>query len=233
MFENYTTGTYYYKITKSSYIIEDGEIDVVDEDVYTTIEIEEKGNWASIEETRHKTGLERDEISDDNLMVCIQSAQEGIKEDLNVKVTNVEVEYKDGHYQLPKYPIADTDFDKRITPDDITLYKWSDENDPSTREELEIKGIYPELGKVNAEENSYVTATYSYYLADRLPNWEVLKDAVCYKAGYEAMGRIRGKVPAYMKTGGLTIDDENPGQRFERAYNKKLRKLKRLMYSSG
>jgi len=186
----------------------------------------EDSEWCNIDLVRSLTDLEEDEISDEDLEVSMNYAMKMVKSDLNVSVTRESVSYRNGMYKLDYTPIADTNYDCEVDSNDINLYRYKVDDDPRTREDIEVEEVYPIEGIIIAPRYSNVYADYDYYLGNRLPGWDLLSEAVAYLTGYVAVGKIRGKVPTYMRMSGMTVDDENPGSRFEKAYKDTIRKLK-------
>jgi hypothetical protein len=185
-------------------------------------------SWVDVDTVREFTQLETDEIDDSSLQVKIDAAENEVRKEINVFRQNVELTKNDNNdlWSVPDAPIADRDFDKEVTSDDVIVYSWSDKTDPSTKQEVTVNNVYPLEGMLDIDPpNDYVTADYSHYLHKSQPDWDLIEEATAYMAGYLATRQILGKLPP-SKMGAFRVDTDNPGAAFEKDYKRVINRVK-------
>lgn len=189
-------------------------------------------SYSNATKVRDRTGFTEDEIDDRSLSILVDKAAKKVKNELNVKRTNVELEQVDnGVYRLPNTPVADTNFDKQVDKTDLTIYNWIDKDDSSTKQETTINFLDTQTGRIEIDDSNAekVTADYSYYLGKTTPNWELIEEATSYLAGFLAVNKVRGREPASVRMGAMNIRDSNPGSNFKDIYRETINQIKNNM----
>jgi hypothetical protein len=124
------------------------------------------------EDVRKKLALTLDEASDELLYSYIDDAQIEILGDIAIKVTDEtltgDINGSNTTFETSGTFIADRNFDKTITASDVTLYAWTNEDDPSTKSTIAVSTVYDLYGKIVATTAppstiEKVTADYYYY----------------------------------------------------------------------
>ena len=122
----------------------------------------------------------------------IDLATKMIIEDLTISVVDEEpsgnINGSNTTFTVYHYPIADTDGDKQVTGSDISVYTWTDEDDPSTKETVPVSTIYPRDGIIvlqSAPSTSIekITIDYAYTLEEDI-DWDLVKVACSWLTAY-------------------------------------------------
>lgn len=133
-----------------------------------------------------------DWISNETLQNYIDKSGPLLLRDISVlkvdEVLSGNIDGSNTTFETSCYPIADQDYDSTINANDVTLYSWTDSDDPSTKSELTISTVYANDGKivVNAAISSdvdQVTASYRFYRQDSM-DFSALVTAQSYLAGW-------------------------------------------------
>jgi len=148
--------------------------------------------YCLIPEARDLLDLSTDDISDEELQDLINKATQIIIEELTIPVRDEEptgsIDGVNCSFSVSHYPIADTDGDKVVSTSDVTLYTWTDENDPSTKTSVSLSTIHPREGIIvtsspPSSSIEKITVDYSYTWEEAL-NWELIKLACIFLVGY-------------------------------------------------
>ena len=143
-------------------------------------------------EVRLYTGLTQDDISNDDLDDLIDVATEFVVKDLTLAIKDEEatgdIDGSNTTFSVCHYPIADTSGNKTVGSEDITVYSWTDEDDPSTKSSISVSTVYSRDGKIvvtSAPSASIekVTVDYNYTMEEDI-NWELVKLATSYVTAY-------------------------------------------------
>jgi len=165
--------------------------------------------YCSVSDVRLLTDITTDDIGDTDLLSLINLATQMIIEDLTI---SREDELLDGNidgsnttFSTNYYPIADIDGDKSVGPGDITVYTWTDSEDPATKSTVPISTIYPREGIIvlqsaPSKDIDQVTADYSYLFEADL-NWEMLKLACAYLTAFLFYVKMYTAVPIQVARG--------------------------------
>lgn len=146
-------------------------------------------NYITAAQVRFYTGLSLIDASDDDLVDFLSPATKAIIEQITA-VREWEVldgDMNDTSFWVAKYPIADTDGDKSVGTDEVTVYEWSDRNDPSTKTEVTVSSVVASEGKIvlasaPSSTAEVVTANYRYY--QNAPDWDLVTQATAFYCGY-------------------------------------------------
>jgi len=148
--------------------------------------------YALIPEVRDLIGLTTDDIDSSDLGDLIDLSTQMMIEDLTLAVRDEEpsgnINGSNTTFSIDYYPVADTSGNKTVGSEDITVYTWTDEDDPSTKSSVSVSTIYERDGKVILSSApvstvSKITIDYSYTFEEAL-NWELIKVACSYLVGY-------------------------------------------------
>lgn len=147
--------------------------------------------WTTGLLTRKKLGLTEDEASESDLLDYINDAQRQMLGDISHSITDEELEGNiDGSnttFTTDNLYIADTDFDLSVGTTDVTVYGWTNKDDPSTKASLALSTIHALYGKVVlavAPSTSYqkITCDYNYY--DSPIDSDDIADTCAYLAAF-------------------------------------------------
>lgn len=148
--------------------------------------------YCLIPEARELLDLSTDDISDEDLQSLIDKATQIIIEELTIPVRDEElsgtIDGTNSSFSVNNYPIADIDGDKVVTPSDVTVYSWTNKDDPATKSTISLSTIYPREGIIVASSPPSIsieklTIDYSYTWEEAL-NWEMIKLACIFLVGY-------------------------------------------------
>jgi len=148
--------------------------------------------YATINEVRNLTGLTDTDIDDTDLSDLIDLATKMIVEDMTISVIDEEPSGKingsNTTFTVYHYPIADIDGDGQVTGSDITVYTWTDDDDPSTKSTVSINTVYPRNGIIilqNPPSTSIekITIDYAYTWEENI-DWDLVKIACSWLTAY-------------------------------------------------
>jgi len=145
-----------------------------------------------IPEARDLLGLTTDDITDEDLQDLIDKATQIIIEEITIPVRDEEpsgsIDGSNTTFSVNNYPIADSDGDKTVGSGDVTVYTWTDKDDPSTKSSISVSTVYPREGIIvtsTAPSSSIEKITVDYrYTFEEAINWELMKLACAYLTGY-------------------------------------------------
>jgi len=182
--------------------------------------------------------LRTDEISDTKLTNLRKKGEKRLIRDITIKVdekdleSNLEGNKLDGSNSTfytnesvtQDYVIADTNRDSTVDSSDVTVWVWSEADQRGTRSEATISSVEAKSGKIKLDSppsstNDRITASYSYYLSETLPEWGLVSLAGAYITGHLAMIYLRGKQPVRYSIGDFDYRDDDPGRVFLREYS--------------
>jgi len=148
--------------------------------------------YASTADVRMLCGFTVDEVNDTDLQYYIDKATNLIIEHISIPRIDEELSGSiDGintTFNTSYCPIADTDGDTDVDSGDLTVYGWTDSDDPSTKSTLSVQRVYARDGiivlssapSVNIEK---ITCDYNYTLEENIP-WDLVKIACSYLTGF-------------------------------------------------
>ena len=148
--------------------------------------------YALISEVRLFTGLTNSDISDHDLQELINLSSTMMVEDLTMAVRDEEptgsINGVNTSFEIDHYPIADINGDKTINSLDVSMYTWTNSDDPSTKTSIAISTVHPRDGIIvatTAPSTSVkkITVDYSWTYEEAI-NWELMKLACVYLTGY-------------------------------------------------
>ena len=148
--------------------------------------------YASVIEVRNLTGLTTNDIENTELEDLIDLATKMIIEELTIAVINEElsgnINGTNTTFSVAHYPIADTNGDMQVTGSDVTVYAWTDEDDPSTKSSVSVDQVFPLDGIVVLENPpstniKKLTIDYAYTLEESI-NWDLVKLACSWLTAY-------------------------------------------------
>jgi len=167
--------------------------------------------YCSTLDIRKLLGFTVDEVDDSKLEYYATLATNMIIEDLTIPIIDEELDGSingiNTTFSTEHYPIADVTGDKKVLSDDITVYTWTDKDDPSTKTSVSISTIHPREGKIvlsSAPTTSIekVTCDYHYTLQEEI-NWKLVKLACVYLTGFLYAIREYGFIPESYNIGAL------------------------------
>jgi len=169
--------------------------------------------YTTEQDVRDLLGLSIDEAPDDVLEEFITKAQQVILHYIQIPVDE-EVASLDSSGQtivLSHKYLADTNFDKQITPSDVTVYGYYDES-METRSTLQVSTIWPEQGviKLASSASSYETVTVSYSYYTCAIDWNLVSLATAYYAGMLWVAREEFLVPEQLAIGNIRVRQTQP-----------------------
>lgn len=199
--------------------------------------------YATLDSIRDLTGITADEVSSTILGTIRDRAENKLLKDLTIEVkdeemdSNLDGDYLNGDnatFYTKNKPIADSNKDKTIDSNDITIYLWTDVEDETTRTEASIDNVRASTGRVvlssaPSSNNEKITVTYSYYLSEEVPDWNTLELASIYLSGHFAVVKLRGKQPVKYTVGDFKYDDDRPGRVFLLEYKSIINNIKPKM----
>jgi len=168
-------------------------------------------NLANPMSVRKYTGLDSEDVTNENLKFYIEQANTVVFEDVAVQVIDEhlsgDIDGSNTTFSTHHKYIADTDFDCSNSSVDVTVYKWGTENSLSTREECVVSSINPEEGKIylkTAPAATYDVLTVNYYYYKNRPVWHTLKRAADIWAAYEYILSEYLLIPTSLRRGALS-----------------------------
>ncbi len=148
--------------------------------------------YISIPECRLLTGLTTTDISNQDLQTFINYSSSMIVSELAIPIKDEEptgnIDGSNTTFEVSKYPIADVNCDGSIGPADVTVYQWTDEDDPSTKSSISVSTIYQREGYIvvtTAPSASIekITIDYSFTYEEAL-SWDLIRVACAYLTAY-------------------------------------------------
>jgi hypothetical protein len=136
-------------------------------------------------------------------------------------------------------PLADTNFDKQVTPEDIAVYGWVSAGDPSTKQPLAVASVYAPLGRITLSSApsgfEVITCDYAYYLNEI--DFTLVSEASKLYAAFLYTAREMALLPVKSSIGPLRTDflagrlgTQFPHQRFYERYLSVIRKIRTKPY---
>lgn len=203
-------------------------------------------SWSSPSGIRILTGISSGEIPDSELQELCEYADRELFHEISIQVENEDLgpdfdgDWIDGSnktFRTKNSPIADSNFDGQVSPDEVKVYLWSDPEDPDSRVQVEVSSVDPALGRVTlssapSTDTKRITADYYFY-----PNpldFELVKKASNFLASFLAIRKKYGRLPVSVTIGrGLRVDTQGAGDEFYREYLKLLNLIKSRKFKKG
>ncbi|MEM2262553.1 MAG: hypothetical protein QXK24_08895 [Ignisphaera sp.] len=145
--------------------------------------------WCTPEDVRKELGLSVEDVSDADLDYYINKAQSDLLNDIAIyrhdEIMKGTIDGYNATFQTWFYPIIDSNFDKKVDPSDITVYKWKD---AYNKETVAVSSINPEYGIIivsTPPSTEYIFLTCSYYYVPT------------YGINYERLSRVTALLAAY------------------------------------
>lgn len=169
------------------------------------------GNLADPRSVRKYTGLDPEDVTDENLKFYIEQANTVVFEDVAVQVIDErlsgDINGSNTIFTTNYKHIADRDFDCVNSSIDVTVYKWGTAGSLSTRSECTISSINAEEGKIyfkTAPASTYDVITINYYYYKNRPVWHTLRRAANLWAAYEYILAEYLLIPTSLRRGALS-----------------------------
>jgi len=139
-------------------------------------------------------------------------------------------------YYTWNYPIADVNGDGTVNTSDVQVYKWTNRHDEETKTGVTVSQVDWLTGRIVLAEDpgtiDVITADYAYY-----PNeidWELIKDAEAYLAGYLFAIKKWIHIPEWLKIGTTTTRQAvKPYVHLYREYKQCMNLLKTRKWRKG
>ena len=190
--------------------------------------------WTTPEEVRKELGLKMEDVSDEDLAYYIEKAQRNLLSDIAVyRFEEAMIGSIDGvncTFQTRYSPIADSNFDGVVNPQDIIVAKWGDINNFSTRSTIQVSSIDPVFGIVvlaSPPEATVqaVTCTY-YYLPNPKITFEHLRRLSSILAAYYYVRSEMLLVPDSWAHGAYRFTKGTPAEELLNEYYRELSKVR-------
>lgn len=172
--------------------------------------------YITVADVRAFLSVQSDVVSDADITTFITTAQKQVIRDISALAVNDTLTDPDGttanindsntKFKVKNTPIADTDADEDIDTGDITVYGWTDYDDPTTKVVLAVTSVNAETGVITfttAPSSSYemITADYRYYM-NRV-DWDLVELASIYKVGWHIAVREFDLLPDTVRLGDM------------------------------
>jgi len=181
--------------------------------------------YTTPQEIRDLLGVTIEDAPDDILEEFIDKAQHVVIKYWQVQIKDEtmtgSINGSNNTFSVSNKFIADTDFDKKITTNDFTIYLWTDEDDPGSRVEATVSTFYPEHGKfvlssAPSTDVEKITIDYSYYT--KAIDWDLVNLATAYYAGMLWVAREQYLVPETFAIGGIRVRSVQPWERLREEF---------------
>jgi len=182
-------------------------------------------------------GFTEDEASDATLSYYIFKANIHVIGDITVRKKNAILLAgpRSTEWYTQNKPVADVNGDGAVNTSDVQAYTWSDAADESTKTAVTVSQVNWLTGRVvllNNPGSGKVTADYSYY-----PNevdWNILKDAESYYAGFMFAIKKWVHIPEWLKMGTITTRQSvKPYLHLYNEYKRCMNQLKTRKWKKG
>jgi len=179
-------------------------------------------SYGNLDVIRIISGLTEAKVSQSTLETLRGLAENMILSEISGRVSNEEmdgsVDGSNTKFKILNPPLADSNYDKVIDANDISVYLWTDTEDESTKTSATVDTVYPSTGLVvlstaPASTVEAVTADYRHYFT-AIPDWELVDSATNYLTAFLAMVSIKGSAPAKYALGKLRVNDDMPGRTY-------------------
>lgn len=189
-------------------------------------------------DVRELCGFSLAEAPDVLLSYYIYKANIEIIRDLTVRKKNAILLAgpRDTEWYTQNKPIADVNGDGAVNTSDVLVYTWSDVGDEATKTGVKVSYVNWLTGRIildtSPPSGDKVTADYSYY-----PNevdWEILRDAEAYYAGFKFAIKKWVHIPEWSKFGTITTRQAvKPYLHLYNEYKRCMRQLKTKKWRKG
>jgi hypothetical protein len=170
--------------------------------------------YCTPDQVRFFSGLDENDTPDSEASRCIRQAEEDIVRDISIEVDDLrawgDIDGSNVNFYVNHYPIADRDYDALINANDVTVYGWSDSDDPDTKSVLTVSSVVSNDGKIvlsTAPDESLVekiTVDYRFYL--KPIDWGLVTKATSLLAGHYAARRLYQLKPVKYTLGPLRVE---------------------------
>lgn len=175
-------------------------------------------NWLYPEKIRSIIGVTQDIVSDEDLTDYIEMAKKVCIDEIAVKVTGEKCSIDSNTIQLSNKYIADKNFDGIVDENDVSVYTYTDEDDPSTKVNLTIDSVFSNEGVIKIVESGYSTAYVDYYYYTSSVDLEVAQLACAFLvAFYYSVAEI-SLLPSSLSHGALRFKLPEAPERFRNMY---------------
>ena len=161
---------------------------------------------------RSLLGLDSTQAPDSVLNNFITYADQIVTRMISVLVVDEEmsgtIDGSNTEFYVSHYPIADTDYDKTVDTDEVTVYGWTDSSDPNTKTQLTVSQVKADIGLIILEtapttDYKKITCTYSYYT--RKIDWNLVELASTLYTAYRFIVSEVLLVPESWSLGSLKV----------------------------
>lgn len=175
-------------------------------------------NWLHPEKIRSIIGITQDIASDEDLVDYIEMAKKLCIDEIAIKITGEKCSVDSGTIKLMNAYIADKNFDGIVNKDDVVVYTYTNENDPSTKVNLTVIAVYPNEGIIKINESGYTTVYVDYYHYTSSVDLEVAQLACAFLvAFYYSVAEI-SLLPTSLSHGALRFKLPEAPERFRNMY---------------
>jgi hypothetical protein len=196
--------------------------------------------WCTEEQVRRKLGLRSEEVPDGDILHYIEDAQKDMRGDISYEMSNDELDGaingSNTTFTTTFCNIADRNFDLIIGTLDVTVYGWTDKNDPATKSTLTVGTIYPEYGKIvldTAPSNSYVKITADYFYNTLVTDMTLYPDACAYLSAFYYGLSETLLMPKQWMHGAYRFLKSEDIPLLEAEYQKRLLRIRKVSHECG
>lgn len=168
-------------------------------------------NLADPRSVRKYTGLDPEDVTNENLKFYIEQADTVVFEDVAIQVINEtlsgDINGTNSTFNTRHKHIADTNFDCSNSAVDVTVYGWGKAGSLDTRKEWGVSSINADEGKIylsSVPASTYDCMTVDYYYYKNKPVWHSLRRAANMWAAYEFILAEYLLIPTSLRRGALS-----------------------------
>ena len=192
--------------------------------------------YCTSEDLRMRLHLNADRADDEECLYWINEAQREMLHDVSLEVIDEsaqgDIDGSNTTFSVAGYPLADTDFDKSIDVSDISVYGWTDSDDPATKTGLTVSTVYSGYGTIvlsSAPAATYdkITVDYRYYTNSI--NLSLATNAARELAAYKLVLAKFALIPEKLAHGPVRYTWGRPAAKIYREY---LRLLTLMLHKS-
>ena len=165
-------------------------------------------SYCTSDDVWNLTGYNSEQVDTVKLSYYIYRATIAVIRDITIRRENALLLAgpNNSEWYTQNYPLADINGDKLVNTSDVQVYMWADIGDENTKSGVTVSYVNYRTGRIllaSDPGSNIVTIDYSFYPSKI--DWDIIRDATAYLAGFKYAVKEWALVPEWMKLGGLSI----------------------------
>jgi len=195
--------------------------------------------YASTTDIRTYCGFTVEEVDDGTLLKYSTIATHMIIEDFTCPVIDEElsgsIDGSNKEFEVAYTPIADSNGDTIVNPNDVVVYTWTDSDNPATKSTVSVQTVYPREGIIvlttaPATTVEKITCDYRYTWHEDI-RWDLVTVACSYLTGFLYAIREYAMIPDWYNIGALRFRHTRPYLRYLEMYYEIMNRVKGRIFS--